>query len=268
MPYARRPRVGIATKSVRRNPRRTYRSKAPTVVKKTRVRLATSQAVALNRSAINRMKSMMYGSLQKNLVRADSLQMVFDSERPILFSMDDFTRRNTDGLAGALGGAVYQKGIVSGTIDELAHFQRTTPSQSSPYHEDWNDDTCSSGKYKLKSNQMTLTFDSADGLRDCYIKVHFLRQKANRFTMAHDDQAFPDGIQHLTDLARPEVGNTLPVKYFEVLQTRNVYINSSKSGDIKGTTGDIKRCNMSYAPKGGRLVKQLQSPGLDHLVSL
>lgn len=257
MPRYGKRTAGIATKPTRYSRPRRYRKASVSVTRKVRVPLATKRMVAANKAAIARVKMLMYGSLQKNLVRADSMNMVFDSERPILFAMDDFTRRNTDGISNDRGGAVYQKGLVSGSIDEIAHFQRTTPSVSSPYHEDWNDDSCSSGKYKLRSNRMTLTFDSANGIQDCYITIVFLRQKFARFTIAHDDQVFPDGILHLTDLARPEVGNNLPVKYFQVLKQRKCYLNSKKTGDTKGTTGNIKRVNMSYAPKGGRLVKQL-----------
>lgn len=255
--YGRRRPKGITTKSTRRRTTTRRKGPRPALTVRRKVPLATKREVSRNRASIARVKMMMYGSLQKNLVRADRMNMVFDSDRPILFSMDDFTRKNTDGISNDLGGRVYQKGLVSGSIDAIASFQRTTPVVSSPYHEDWNDDTCSSGKYKLRSNRMTLVFDSAAGIQDCYIKVQFIRQKFNRFTIAHDDQVFPDGILHLTDLARPEVGNNLPVKYFQVLQTRRCYINSEKTGVTKGTTGNIKRVNMSYAPKGGKLIKQL-----------
>jgi len=230
------------------------------MVTRKRIPLATKRAVQSNRSAITRVKNMMYGSLQKSLVRLDQpgLSLQFDADRPLLFAVDDFTRFKQHVYNG---GRVYQKGIVTGTIDARSSWITTTPAAASPFHE-WTDDEVGGGKYKLVSNRMTFTFQSSgndEGLQDCYIKVQIVKQKFNRFTASHDDQVFPDGLLYLTNLARPEVGNNLPVKYFNVLQERRCYINSKKTGDTKGTTGDIKRCNMAFAPKGGQLIRQLDT---------
>lgn len=224
---------------------------------------ARSRALAINtnRAMIRSLRNQMHGAIQCNLCEWTAPILRIYDKYPILFSLDDFTHRETTPVA-VNGGAVYQVNFVSGNLTQVSNWTIATGTAGNPYLERWQLDNPGGGKYQMLMNKVMLEVEGRPALSNCRIRVQVFACKSKAFiptSTASQIQTLPDGLQHLNYMANFSANpNLLPRKYFKTYMDKTIIVNSEPAGTsgTHPTTLNKKYIPITIAPKGGKTVTQ------------
>ena len=253
--HAKRKSMHRRRKPYKRRPSGT-RKKAPTATVTRRVPLARRSTVARNTMMIRQLRQRAYGNIQKCLCTGVEEWNTFTNERPLLFSLDDFSRQ-TDTSTGSIlqdGGAIYQRNLTLPQIDEVNHWKLPNTVAGNPFMQ-FTGDEVGGGKYLMLSNDLLITISGGpEGQKHTRFRITVLAQKFQNYSPSDPDEHFPNGLTYMTNMAKPQVGNMLASKSFSVYYDKTFTMNSQPaptSGVHPTTTNKMYR-KISIRPKRGQ----------------
>lgn len=246
---------------------RTKAARAATVAK-ARQKLATTTgrktAIKANTRAIGALRQQLYGPLQTQRSHSESGFYVVAS-RPVLFQVN-----NPE--CGAKGASILRETDSGDFVSRIMGFNKASYSSSLPFYDKEEDNVVNGPRLLLK--QVELQFKVHGFVDDTRVRIDVIRQKkvvnknhwnyhdANEHFMPHMAKGFKD----LAGFSANEIDR----KYFEVLATRHLYLNSKGSSNFvdttagnittEATTAPTKYCKIDLKfPKGGKVCRQLTS---------
>lgn len=253
MPYGTSMRRGYSRST--RAPARCYRKKVVAVpAKKRTTRTYTrSNAIAVNRLArdVRYLKVSQYGPLQKNL-QVLRTGMRPTETQPCFFVANNITCNNPD--TNDVGCLVYQLNAAGTGTTVPTSFVRN----DNTYFNQMNRDILEQGIALVREIKMTFRIQCIpeDGrqISNKRVRIDMLKQKSKSLVTPislTDVQQLPatSAQLKLQNLANP-AANRWCEDYFDLIQTRFVYLNPSKTNATdKGTGASIKYVSMTVPAK-------------------
>lgn len=250
------PRKQAAPPSGRRNRGSLPKPLNKQIKKKPRKVVDRSQNMAIMKLSkqVKSLQMAKYGKNQNNF-QTTVAPVVPRADRPVMFDLTDFTCQNS--ALNSIGCRLYSLDN-AGQPSVITNWE-TAQQIGNPYWQNQNSDIVDTGSYFPKYCRLTLKFEGRPNLVDTRIRVDLVSLKGSAFKANAPGAPIlvpPASLPYLQNLATPSI-NRISREYFQVYQTKFVYINS-KVGDAtnnnatKGTTGNTKFITFEVRPKKPR----------------
>lgn len=188
-----------------------------------------------------------YGRTQMNFQSLERV-LIPTAIKPLCFDLTDFTCLR----AGEANGCNIFQHVSGSTATTVSHFLHNATVADNYYWRNQNKDQPDGGAYLAMNATYFVQVRGSPHLDNVRVRFDVVSQKpgaiiARTPTDPDPNKLLPDTLSYLKHICEPHINRINPV-FFKKYFSKICFVNSTKSGPNKGTTGNVQRFSFTIRP--------------------